>query len=169
MDISRRRLSILRENYQRLGITNIRPATADVTRRLSTLCRARFDKIMVDAPCSGFGVLSRHPDGKWNKDPKSLINLAKTQTRILNEATPLLKVGGKILYVVCTMSREENEGVVERYLEAHGYMALLDIRDYLPIWGQGLVDDQGYFRTFPHIQKMDGFFAALFIKKEPEP
>jgi 16S rRNA (cytosine967-C5)-methyltransferase len=87
------------------------------------------------------------------------------QETVLNEAASTLWSGGKMLYVTCTVSRWENEGVVESFLQGNPSFALENIKDHIPEWGLDLVDDQGFFRTFPHIHDMDGFFAALFRKK----
>jgi len=73
------------------------------------LFRVRFDRIVVDAPCSGLGVISRHPDGKWNKKEEDVARLAQLQKAILNSACSLLRTGGMLLYVTCTLSREETK------------------------------------------------------------
>jgi len=82
----------------------------------------------------------------------------------LNRAVPLIKNGGTILYVTCTVSREENEGVVSEFLIKNRGMILEDLREYAPEWALGFIDNQGFFKTLPHIHGMDGFFAALFRK-----
>ncbi len=165
LDSNAKRLLSLEINRIRLGIKNVFPLAADATQDLSSLFRFRFDSVLIDAPCSGLGVLSRHPDGKWNKsegDPRRLADLQKT---LIGRAIPLLRKGGKLLYVVCTLSREENDEVVRQSLETHKELVLCDLREKAPAWARPLVDQQGFFRTFPHKHGMDGFFAALFRKK----
>ena len=83
----------------------------------------------------------------------------------MNRTAPLLKNGGKMLYVTCTISKEENEGVVESCLEDNKDLRLEDLKEIAPGWGRELIDEQGFFRVFPHEHHMDGFFAALFAKK----
>jgi 16S rRNA (cytosine967-C5)-methyltransferase len=164
LDINRRRLIGLGNSCDRLGIRSIRSVAADASTNLSSLLRKRFHRVMVDAPCSGLGVISRHPDGKWRKSAEGIDRLARLQERILDEAASLLRKGGRMLYVACTISKEENEGVVRNFLDHHKDISSADLREYVPEWGLDLIDDRGFLRTFPHIHHMDGFFAALFTK-----
>jgi 16S rRNA (cytosine967-C5)-methyltransferase len=120
---------------------------------------------VVDAPCSGLGVISRHPDGKWNKKEEDIPRLAQLQQAILNSACTLLCRGGTLLYVTCTLSREENEEVVEACLAGNNDITLLDLKGRAPLWARDLIDDRGFLRTFPHRHRMDGFFGALLRKK----
>ena len=165
LDRVRRRLLMLAESATRLGVGCIRPVVADAGKNIHSLFKRTFDKVMVDAPCSGLGVVSRHPDGKWEREKKDVWRLAGVQEKMLNEAAPLLREGGRMLYTVCTISREESEGVVEAFLAEHGGMRLENLRDRTPNWGKPLVDGQGFLRTLPHVHQMDGFFGALFVKK----
>jgi 16S rRNA (cytosine967-C5)-methyltransferase len=165
LDRVRRRLLMLAESAMRLGVDCIRPVVADAGKDLLYLFKRRFDKILVDGPCSGLGVVSKHPDGKWEREEKDVRRLAGVQEKMLNEAAPLLREGGRMLYTVCTISREESEGVVEDFLAAHGEMRLENLGDRVPDWGKPLVDGEGFLRTLPHVHQMDGFFGALFVKK----
>jgi 16S rRNA (cytosine967-C5)-methyltransferase len=158
------RLIMLSKNARRLGVTGILPTAADATRSLAELFPKGFDKILLDAPCSGLGVLARHPDGKWNRNAGDIGRLARIQTEMLLQAASILRPGGKMLFVVCTLSREENEGVVDCFLERHKDITLRDLREDAPGWAQPLIDDRGFLKTFPHIHDMDGFFAALFTR-----
>ena len=166
LDTNRPRLIDLGNSAERLGIKSIAPIEADATQTLSSLFSIKFDRIVVDAPCSGLGVLSRHPDGKWRKGPGDIRRLARLQSTIIQQTSPLLRSGGKLLYVTCTLSKEENEGVVHHYLKDHRHFVLEDLRDHVPKWGLDLIDNQGFLRTFPQKHHMDGFFAALIRKKE---
>jgi 16S rRNA (cytosine967-C5)-methyltransferase len=165
LDINLQRLVSLVKNSKRLSIKGIQPFVADASGSLSSHLRSKFDGIVVDAPCSGLGVLSRHPDGKWHRTEGDIRRLAVVQEMILNEAAFLLKTGGKMLYVTCTISREENEEVVQRCLAKNRDLRLENIKDHAPEWGHDLVDKEGFLRTFPHEHHMDGFFSALFMKK----
>ncbi len=165
LDISRRRLISLGRNSLRLGIKCVFSLVADASMSLSSLFHYNFDKIMLDAPCSGFGVISRHPDGKWNRREADIERLALLQKGMLGEAVSILRSGGKVLYVTCTISKEENEEVVKDCLERHRDMSLVNMKDHAPGWCRDLIDDQGFLRTFPHVHHTDGFFAALFKKR----
>jgi 16S rRNA (cytosine967-C5)-methyltransferase len=164
LDINRTRLVSLATNGVRLGVRSVLPIAADASKDLSSLFRVRFDRIVVDAPCSGLGVISRHPDGKWNKKEEDIPRLSQLQKAILNRACSLLRNGGSLLYVTCTLSREENEEVVDDCLAGNSSMALVDLRDRAPLWARDLIDDRGFLRTLPHLHGMDGFFGALLRK-----
>jgi 16S rRNA (cytosine967-C5)-methyltransferase len=165
LDINVRRLVSLNENLGRLGMKSVSSVGADASRDLSSLFHRSFDRVMIDAPCSGLGVLSRHPDGKWNKSEKDILRLAALQKTILTRAVPVIRKGGKMLYVTCTLTREENEEVVSYCLETHREISLANLREEAPEWARKLLDEQGFLRTFPHKHPMDGFFGALFVKK----
>jgi 16S rRNA (cytosine967-C5)-methyltransferase len=165
LDTNCTRLVSLATNAARLGIRSAAAVAADASEDLSCLFRVRFDRIVVDAPCSGLGVISRHPDGKWNKKEEDIPRLAQLQKAILSGGCSLLVRGGTLLYVTCTLSREENEEVVEACLAENKDMALVDLRDQAPLWARDLIDDRGFLRTFPHRHHMDGFFGALMRKR----
>lgn len=165
LDISFGRLAMLLESSLRLGITSIQAIAADTSKNLSWLKDGSFDKVLVDGPCSGLGVISKHPDAKWTKNKNDIKRLSLLQTQIMNEAVSLLNNGGKLLYVTCTISREENEGVANEFLRKNKGMFLENLKDYAPEWGLEFIDDQGFFKTLPHVNGMDGFFAALFSKQ----
>jgi 16S rRNA (cytosine967-C5)-methyltransferase len=164
LDMNRARLVSLATNAARLGIKSTTPVAANASEGLASLFRVRFDRIVVDAPCSGLGVLSRHPDGKWNKKEEDIPRLAQLQKTILSNGCSVLRRGGALLYVTCTLSREENEEVVEACLAENKDMSLADLKEKAPPWAKELVDDRGFLRTFPHLHRMDGFFGALLRK-----
>ena len=164
LDRSRRRLIGLLQSSIRLGSGSVNPVVADASGPLSMFLRYPFDKILVDGPCSGLGVISKNPDTKLTKKVEDIQRLARLQTTILNQAVHLLRKGGRMLYLTCTISREENEGVVEGFLEKNSEIALENLKSTVPEWGLDLIDDNGFFRTFPHIHGMEGFFGALFTK-----
>lgn len=164
LDNDKKRLSNLSASAKRLNIHNIKVRVADAAKSMASLFPNKFNRILVDAPCSGFGVLSRHPDGKWNKGETDIKRLARLQKKILTESSSLLDKNGRMLYVTCTITREENQSVVEHFLRKNSDFRLVDLREDIPEWGRELIDDQGLFRSYPHIHKMDGFFAALFTR-----
>ncbi|MFC1883879.1 16S rRNA (cytosine(967)-C(5))-methyltransferase RsmB [Thermodesulfobacteriota bacterium] len=164
LDTNHQRLIRLLMNSRRLGTNHLRPVTADAFHGLPLKPGSIFDRIMVDAPCSALGTISRHPDAKWTRNEKDIVRLAGLQRDILSGAVPFLKRGGRLMYVTCTISREENEMVVNDFLEKHEEIERVDLRQEVPAWGKGLINNEGFFKTFPHIHDMDGFFGALFVK-----
>ena len=119
--------------------------------------------MLVDAPCSGLGVLRRHPEGKWWKQPADIDRLAGTQAAILANAARVVAPGGTLLYATCSTSAVENEAVIEDFLSCHQGFMIEDLRLAHPDWPE-LFTPQGYFRSWPHRHGMDGFFAARLRK-----
>lgn len=155
-----KRMERVRENSARLGIAVIKPVRGDA----SIYREGQYDKILLDAPCSGLGVLRRHPDGRWTKTEKSIIERRKLQKQILENCSQLLKPGGALVYATCTTEPEENEDVIADFLAGHPEFVLDDPRPFLPESAAKLVDDNHYFRTFPGAPHMDGFFGARMVK-----
>ncbi len=166
LDRQPRRLMGLMESVRRLGAEPVLPVAADAVEGLSALIRPSFDRILVDGPCSGLGVISRHPDIKMTKGQTDIQRLALLQRAILNQVVRLLKPGGRLLYATCTISQEENEGVVEAFLSENQGVVRENLKKVVPGWGMDLIDDNGFFRTFPHVHGVEGFFGALFWKSE---
>jgi len=127
----------------------------------------RFDRILLDAPCSGTGTLARNPEIKWRLNPKDIARLSELQVRMLRGALPTLAPGGRLVYATCSLEREESEGVVESALaEASGFRRLTRaelVREW-PTF-EPLFDNEGYFRTRPDLHGTDGFFAAVISRE----
>ena len=155
------RLGRIRENSTRLGITIISPVRGDATKYQE----GRFDKVLIDAPCSGLGVLRRHPDGRWNKNERTISERAILQRGILENCASLLKPGGALVYATCTTEPEENEEVINSFLAKHNEFTQEDPQQFLPASTARLVDDKGFFRTFPNEPAMDGFFGVRLVRK----
>ena len=164
LDMNHNRLISLAHSSRRLGIDSIQSIVADAGTHPLPMRGNSFDKILIDAPCSALGTISRHPDAKWMRDECDIKRLSILQNRILDNASPFLREGGKLLYVTCTISSEENDEVVSTFLARDRAMVLEDLRHKVPKWGIDLIDDHGFLKTLPHIHGMDGFFAALFVK-----
>jgi 16S rRNA C967 or C1407 C5-methylase (RsmB/RsmF family) len=122
-----------------------------------------FDRVLVDAPCSGTGVLRRHPEIRWRLTPGHLQELASLQGRLLDTAWRAAKPGGWIVYSVCSLEPEEGEQVVAAFAARSG-CRVVDPRAHLPERARRVVGDDGFLRTFPHRHGTDGFFAALMRK-----
>jgi len=130
----------------------------------------KFDRILLDAPCSGTGTLARNPEIKWRLTLEDVTRLAELQATMLRNALPALAGGGRLVYATCSVEPEENAGVVERVLrEQPAFRALsehelaLKHPHLIPLF-----DSQGYFRTCPHEHPMDGFNAVVIVRKGSE-
>lgn len=165
VDMYAHKLELIKDNCQRLGITSIRGEVSDA-RELYKKYKGWADYVLVDAPCSGLGVLRRRPDSRWRKDPSQLPGVIKLQKDILQSAAKCLRPGGVMVYSTCTLTREENMGVVEDFLSGHPEFSLGDLRQLLP---PGLDTEataqEGYLQLLPHRHDMDGFFIARLRKK----
>lgn len=157
------RLRLLSENCARLGVSIVRPLVGDLGAAVTPAGRAfsrGFDRVLVDAPCSGLGVLRRHPEGKWQKQVRALAWHHEVQSRILAHAARLLRPGGVLVYSVCSTEPEETEQVVVRFCCAHGEFQRENVTPWLPHTGLPLVTLQGDLSTMSHDLAMDGFYAA---------
>jgi len=160
VDVSHTKLQLVQENCRRLGISMVRTKALDATKPLP-FPAGSFDGCLVDAPCAGLGTLRRHPEGKWRIKEADILRLQVMQNQILRQAAPLIKKeGGILVYSTCTLTQEENEGVISAFLTEHKEFHLEDATSLLPAGCEGLVDIEGYLRTFPHRHNTDGFFAA---------
>jgi len=162
-DVSARRLADLKRLLPRqvppgVGLSVVR---LDATEPLPF--RACFDRVLLDAPCSGTGTLAGNPEIKWRLRPEDIARLAENQARMLRHALEVLAPGGRLVYATCSLEREENEWVVEHVLkETKGVRALS--RDQLSREisnAAGLIDADGFFRPRPDLHGTDGFFAAV--------
>ncbi len=126
-----------------------------------------FDKVLVDAPCTGLGVLRRNPDSKWNKTHKDVKRLAAKQKRLLSAAAQFVKPGGILLFSVCSSEIEENENVIKDFLKTNNdFIIDENLHNHTPLLNSSFFTDKGFFKSFPHAPTMDGFFVARLIKKK---
>ncbi len=161
-DTNKGRLEILVQNANRLGITSIR--TCQLPQRgKGFIHKGQFDRILIDAPCSGLGVIRRHPDIKWNRTPDDIKTLAARQLSLLEKWSSCLKRNGILVYSVCTMENEETEGVIQSFLDAHSNFSLISVKEVLSWLPDDLVSG-GFFRTLSGQYGMDGFFAAVLFR-----
>ncbi len=160
VDVSTRRLSRLKENCHRLGVRNVTPVRGDLTKPGTFRHGQRFDRILVDPPCSGLGTLWRNPDIKWKRKEEEISTFREIQRAILHQVAPRMRKGGSLVYGTCTLTREENEEVVAEFIEEHGGFELEDLRRILPRKLEPLIGEDGFFRSLTHRHGMDGFFAA---------
>jgi 16S rRNA (cytosine967-C5)-methyltransferase len=128
------------------------------------LAAESFDGVLVDAPCSGLGVLRRNPEARWRLQPADITVLAERQAMLLARAAPLVKPGGRLVYAVCTVTPEETDRQVATFLARHGDFRLQPLADSVPGSWRELLDGQGCLRSWPHRCGLDGFFAARFAR-----
>jgi 16S rRNA (cytosine967-C5)-methyltransferase len=159
-DRRRQGAATIARNARRLGLHAILPIVLDARTADATLGRASFDRILVDAPCSGLGTLRAHPEIRWRRTPDDLGRFAATQRRILDAVTRRLRPGGVIVYSTCTLTDEENVEVVEAWLAAHPQLRRERAETVLPPAARALVDETGALQTLPHRDGLDGFFAV---------
>jgi len=162
-DLSKKKIDLIEKMCQRFGIKMVKTIKADVTRALPISQGLVFDRVLADVPCSGFGTLRKNPDLKWRRGEKDVKRLSDVQSSILRNLSGYVKDGGILVYSTCTVFREENEDVVEKFLEGHPEFQLDQIRKILPEKSHTFIKN-GYFKTFPPKAEMDGFFVARMIK-----
>ena len=142
-DIYRRKLDLVDKEAKRLGITNIETRSWDATRVDSTMVR-KADRVLVDAPCSGLGVVRRKPEIKYKEKDDDMELLPKKQLAILSASSSYVKPGGTLLYSTCTINPEENEKVVEAFLKKN--------RDF---------KKEERLLLLPNVNDTDGFFICV--------
>ena len=162
-DVNHKKLRMIKETCERLGIESVRTFTMDATAPSAAIKDATFHRILVDAPCSGLGVIRRNPEGKWSRSAADLLQLARTQVSILENLCKYLEKGGALLYATCSTTVQENEYVVDTFLREHPEYAVEDLRTLFPAFAP-LFTERGFFRSWPHRDGMDGFFAARLKK-----
>ncbi|MBI9084477.1 MAG: 16S rRNA (cytosine(967)-C(5))-methyltransferase RsmB [Desulfobacterales bacterium] len=166
MDRSADKLFRLQTEMARLGVTCVTTRAHDLN---VTADLPPFDRILLDAPCSGLGVLRRNPDGKWVRRPEDISACALRQQKLLSSLAGLVKTGGLLVFAVCSMEPEENEAVIEGFLKHRTAFVLEKAPQALPQPARLLMTPEGYFRTTPHQHGMDGFFAAVLRRISDTP
>jgi 16S rRNA (cytosine967-C5)-methyltransferase len=151
------RLKLLQKNMTRLAVDCVRIVAADATEYKSL----PFDRVLVDAPCSGSGTLSKKPDIKWKKDLFDIRDLNVVQLKLLNKAATMVKVDGVVVYSTCSIEPEENFEIVKKFLEENPNFRFESAQGKFP---DELIDENGCIQTLPHIHKTDGAFAARLVR-----
>ncbi len=164
LDNSEKKISLLKKEMERFGYTISDSIIHDLQKKLPDLYNSKFDKILLDAPCSGLGVLRRNPDSKWSHSKKNLIRYQKRQLLFLENLKDCLKKSGKIVYVVCSSEIEENEIVIEKFLKNNKDFIIEKEFSGLNNNIKTLINPEGYFKTYPLTNEMDGFFAVSLVK-----
>ncbi len=172
VDRSGARLDLVRTNCRRLGVQNVVPIAGDIREPREWVPSVKkmaagqppVDRILVDAPCSGLGVLRRHPEAKWRKDEQALPRHQALQFQILEAVAPCLRPGGVLVYSTCSTEPEENEDVIQRFCRAHAEFQRESVVSWLPPAAQEFVTEPGALSTVGNRFSMDGFYAVRLRK-----
>ncbi len=155
------RAEIMKKNIDRYKLTNVTILYDDISNPTTEILKSKIigkvDKVLVDAPCSGFGVISKKPEIKWKRDSKDIPKLQKIQLEILENSIKYLKPGGSIIYSTCTIEKEENSDVIHIFLEKHPEFTIVNAKNFV---NENVVNEEGFVETLPHIHHIDGAFGA---------
>ena len=164
-DVYEHKIKLIEDNVKRLGLTNVVATLQDATTLNERYESDSFDAVLVDAPCSGLGILRRHPEVKITKQPSDLDEIMMIQKKILNTVAPLVKVGGTLVYSTCTVNRKENDKMVEQFLAQHPEYELdPTLVNRLP----EVLHEQtknGMVQLFPGDYQTDGLFIACLKRQ----
>ncbi|MEN1934366.1 16S rRNA (cytosine(967)-C(5))-methyltransferase RsmB [Paenibacillus sp. 102] len=165
LDLHPHKVRLIEQQAKRLGLENVESKALDARKVQEHFANESFDKILVDAPCSGFGVIRRKPDIKLGKEKGDSERLSTIQLAILDKVAPLLKAGGRLVYSTCTIEKIENEQVIERFLQDHPEFEWdTTIKERMPEKLHPYIND-GQVQILPHYFATDGFYIACLRKK----
>ncbi len=159
VDISAERISMIAENVTNYGAEIVKVQRADITSERFKL----VDAVLLDAPCTGTGVLSKRADLRWRRSEKDLEEFSSQQDELLDAAANMVKRGGRLVYSTCSIEPEENMERIRKFLETYDNFELENLEDYLP--EEVLADDGKSYQTLPHVHKCDGHFGVLLRRK----
>jgi 16S rRNA (cytosine967-C5)-methyltransferase len=159
-DVRNRRMALLRRTVEASGATHVRLVQADLLMPLPFI--RPFDCVLVDAPCSGLGILRRDPDIRWRRHESDLPLLASAQLRMLNQAADAVAPGGRLIYATCSSEPEENEAVADAFVAGASQFRAIDARQAAPDLPRPVIDERGHLRTSPHAHSLEAFFGAVF-------
>lgn len=167
-DISAARLARAKPRFARSGLSNVYPVTirGEHDDRVARLA-GKAHRVLVDAPCTGLGTLRRNPDLKWRQTPDELARLQPQQASILQQASRLVRPGGRLVYATCSFLPEENEDQVNAFLEKNTEFVLVPAAECLADTLSNSVGADGMMRLRPDLHQTDGFFAAVLQRKAP--
>ncbi len=161
IDFSAKRMKTWKKETARMGTRIAEPIVADAT--VSVPLVGEADLIILDPPCTSTGVFAKQPSSKWRLSPMSVQNMSELQWKMINNCAEKVVKGGILTYSTCSITIEENEGIIERFLNEHPEFALMEIEPKIGMPGlKGLIQCQ---RLYPHIHQCNGFFIAKLQKK----
>jgi len=160
-DFSAKRMKTWKKETARMGSEITEPIVSDIRVSLPVLGEA--DLVVLDPPCTSTGVFAKQPSTKWRLSPKSVQNMAEIQWQMINNCAEKVVGGGALTYSTCSITLEENEGIIERFLKDHSDFKLVEIEPKIGLPGlKGLTQCQ---RLYPNIHKCNGFFIAKLQKQ----
>lgn len=163
-DIFNHKLQLIDENAKRFGINIIETQFFDALEKDESLVN-KVDYLLIDAPCSGLGLIRRKPEIKWNRKEKDIEELSELQFNILETNKDYLRTGGILVYSTCTIENKENIDIINRFLEKNPSFKLVSIEECFDNKDNLPTLNKGYVQIYPHIHHMDGFFIAKMIKQ----
>ncbi|NLG89620.1 MAG: 16S rRNA (cytosine(967)-C(5))-methyltransferase RsmB [Clostridiaceae bacterium] len=164
-DVHEHKVKLIWNNAQRLGVKIIEPALRDALEPAAEL-EGRFHRVLVDAPCSGTGIIRRKPDIKWHRKPEDFGKLVEMQQKILYNASRYVMPGGVLVYSTCSLDPRENSAVVNAFVRENTDFILEPISDLPGIIGDKKETAGGMLNLYPHIDGTDGFFIAKIRKNK---
>jgi len=162
LDIHKHRVELIKRNCERLGFSCVKAYLLDA-RRAQQEVKKRFDLILVDAPCSGTGVLNLRADARWRKSVKEIMEMKRLQQEITEGVIALLKPGASLIYSTCSLEPEENQQVIITILERHPELKRENLTSFLPC-KSFVGPDALSLQLLPHVHGTEGFFAVRFTK-----
>lgn len=153
------------ENFARLGLPQPEFFQGTLEQYAAQDTTGGCAGILIDAPCSGLGVVGRHPEIRWLRQEADLAGYQEKQLSLLETAASLLAPGGVLVYATCSTEPEENEAVIHRFCAGHADFVIQPVTAILPPAAHSLADADGFFRALPGLSGMDGFFAARMIRQ----
>lgn len=159
-DISKEKLEKVRDNCKRLGIENVELKPLNAEKHINSLVDSA-DRVLIDVPCSGFGIIKKKPEIKWNKTVNIASELISIQRNIMHNASTYVKEGGKLIYSTCTLNKQENEENVRWFLKTHSNYEIEPLQ--LGTAKNFCYSEEGCLTVLPN-SYMDGFFIAKFVK-----
>jgi 16S rRNA (cytosine967-C5)-methyltransferase len=166
MDKDENKLLRLESEMYRLGVSIVTTCIHDLSTPLDREHFGKFDRILLDAPCSSLGVLRRNPDIKWRALRQNPVYYQKRQALFMDNLAHLVRPSGALVYAVCSIEPEENESVVKGFLNKHANFTIEKKSTGLPFNACSLITRDGYLKTFPHLNNMDGFFSVCMKRKK---
>ena len=161
VDIHEGRAKLIGKAATRLGLENVEVRAGDAASLASVVDGQHIDAVLLDAPCSGFGVMNKRADLRWRRTSEQLDDLIELQSRLLDGAADAVAPGGLLVYATCSIEPEENELQVERFLDRHPEFVLESAAGFVP---DTFITDEGYYQTLPQRHGMDGAFGARLRK-----